>query len=208
MASIRKEIGPPFYLPSSAPSADAFTHELLHLLISKKEVYITSSLKIQLQNPIFTHILKSDLAEHIGNCLEHNKMLPIYLALGFEQNKFLFDYYEHKFGPMDRYLIQTYITEPNRLWGEAVNNYVAKYFAMQACPNEAFDYSADLRSLALLEPKLYQILDQCWVAWEKFDINIDDPIYNSYQAITFDFVSALESWITQKRLEGFPFKLQ
>jgi hypothetical protein len=196
------------YVPSTSPCPDSFTHELLHLLISKKEVYITGSLIRSLQASEFTGIFKPDLAEHIGNCLEHTKMLPLYLALGFNRSKFLFDYNENKYSSADRYLIETYIREPNRLWSHAVNNYVAKYFAMNACPNEGFDYSTPLYSLQTLEPNLYQILDQCWADWKNLDLDVSDSIYNNYQTVSFGFISSLEEWVTRKRMEGFPFKLQ
>jgi len=191
------------YLPSSPPCKDSFTHELLHLLLDKKEIYIASSLKNQFQDPIFGNIIKSDLAEHIGNCLSHVKMLPRYLSLGFDRRKFISDYDLYKYSEADHLLIENFFKEPGRLWGDVANLFIAKFFAMKACPNEKFDYTASLASLRNIDPDLYQILETFWKDWEQFNIDIDDPVYNSYHLISFDFVSALRDWVIQKRANGF-----
>ena len=191
------------YLPSGPPCIDSFTHELLHLLLDKKEIYITSSLIIQFQDPIFEGIIQSDLAEHIGNCLNHVKMLPLYLALGFDREKFISDYNLYKYSEADRLLIEKFFKEPGRIWGIAVNQYLGKFFAMQACPNDKFNYTTDLISLRDLDQQLYDILDTFWKAWEKFDIDVNDPVNNSYHLISFDFITDLKAWVNQKRTEGY-----
>jgi hypothetical protein len=74
---------------------------------------------------------------------------------------------------------------------------------MKACPNDKFDYTADLNSLQNLDPLLYDTLDAFWSAWEKFDTDVDDPVNNSYHLISFDFITRLKAWVSQKRAEGY-----
>jgi hypothetical protein len=74
---------------------------------------------------------------------------------------------------------------------------------MQACPNDKFNYTSDLISLRNLDQQLYDILDTFWKAWEKFDVDVDDPVNNSYRLISFDFITGLKAWVNQKRTEGY-----
>ena len=69
--------------PKNRICADSFTHELLHIYLRSKGVFIGARLKRKLQSSKTLSIIYSEpLLEHLGNCLDHIKMLPIYLELG------------------------------------------------------------------------------------------------------------------------------
>ncbi len=70
----------------------AFTHELLHIFLKSNKVNIAFDLdnRIAESEKLF-YVFSNRLKEHIGNCLEHSKMLPIYLELGYEEQLFISD---------------------------------------------------------------------------------------------------------------------
>ena len=72
----------------------AFTHELLHLYMKTIEVNIASDLKITVKENVLKDIFSDSLLEHMGNCLEHFKMLPLYLARGFQNQLFVRDFHK------------------------------------------------------------------------------------------------------------------
>lgn len=86
-----------FFVPTNNYCPDSFTHELLHVYIRLKEVYIGSSLNLTISTDnTLRSIFNDRLLEHLINCLDHIKMLPMYLGLGFKREKFLLDYYDNK----------------------------------------------------------------------------------------------------------------
>ena len=71
-----------------------FTHELLHIYLRSKNINVSLDLLNKLRDPDFIDsilIFPQELVDHIGNCLEHNKMLPIFKNLGFKNHEFLTD---------------------------------------------------------------------------------------------------------------------
>jgi hypothetical protein len=191
------------YVPNQLPCKDSFTHELLHLLLDKKEIYITGSLIHDFANPVFEGTFRDDLAEHVGNCLNHVKMLPLYLELGFKRENFIADYHQRKFIDEEAALSQFILPTPGHLWKTAANLSVAKYFAAKACPNPAFDYTPQLAILEEAEPILYELLDTFWEKWKMFDIDNNDPISNNYHLLSYDFYVDLHSWILERKKAGF-----
>lgn len=75
--------------PTNKPCVASFTHELLHLLIRSTQTYAGSTIALTVQeSPMLRLVMTDNLLQHIGNCLDHAKMLPLYLEMGFERHLF------------------------------------------------------------------------------------------------------------------------
>jgi len=175
---------------------DSFTHELLHADISIKEVYIYGHLHRMFKGDvILSTIFCDDLLVHIGNVLEHVKMLPNYLNLGFDRAKFIDDYNNVKCTIKEANLIAVYFKSSGDLRRIGVDRYVGKYFAMRACPNNTIDYTDCLVKFNEIDPALFQILDKCWYTWLAHDIEHYDVIDNNYNDVLDDLYYGLINWV-------------
>src|SRR5690606_27456032 len=71
-----------------------FTHELLHLYIKHRQVRILDDLSESTKTDSeLMHLFSQPVVNHISNCLEHYKMLPMYLRRGFEIQFFTKDFH-------------------------------------------------------------------------------------------------------------------
>jgi len=188
------------YVPADAPCKDSFTHELLHLYLWQRQVFIGSNIKARIdEDPLLSCIITPGLVEHISNCLDHIKMLPIYLKLGFTRTKFISDYELEKCTDTTLDGIQYFLQDRGTLWSYFVDQFIGKFIGMKACPNDEIDYSGKLARLKEIDAKLFEILDDFWRNWENFDIEVNDPIYNPYDTLSFDLVSQLKEWVANNR---------
>lgn len=177
---------------------DSFTHELLHIYLKSKDIYLGNSIRLLVSyDEVLSKILSDNLLEHIGNCLDHIKMLPIYLDKGFRVDKFLSDYTEPKCTENEITLIRQYINAPNS-WKQAADLYIGKYFAIKSCPNLSFDYSHYLKQLNGIDSELYEILDKFWNGWINFDIYNQDAIFNNYRDLSTFLTDSLKEWAGKK----------
>lgn len=187
------------FVPPKNICRGSFTHELLHIYIRLKEIYIGASLQSAIrQSNTLSTIFVPALQEHIGNCLDHIKMLPVYLELGFERENFLFDYGDMKCTDYEIKQIRNHYKKNNRHHVNAVGLYIGKYFAIQADPNPAFNYLNASSSLRDIDSDLFQILETFIESWKDFDINNRD-ILNSYYPIVSQFCDDLIEWTTVKK---------
>jgi hypothetical protein len=194
------------YVPQDRLSASAFTHELLHILLRTKDIFIGSSLLRFRQNPNLCAILSEKLLEHIGNCLSHVKMFPIFVAMGFDKKEFISDYNVNKLSKEDVSVLQKNFHRKSLFGGvyidgACVDFYIGKYFSAKSCPNSSFDYSENLYALKCLNPELFSILDGCMNEWINLDIDDTDPITGSYLSITYPFENALEDWVLSNKIK-------
>ena len=68
-----------FYIDKDNLSKSSFTHEMLHVYLRCKDCFISGGLNNTIrQNSILSSMFSQELLEHMGNCLDHIKMLPIY----------------------------------------------------------------------------------------------------------------------------------
>jgi hypothetical protein len=193
------------YVPKNKIDPAAFTHELLHIYLRTKKVFISSGLVLSIKGyPQLSRIFSDKLLEHIGNCLDHVKMLPEYLRLGFEREDFLSDYSTHKFSKEERKIIKQNYAGSSVLGkiynSSAIDLYIGKFFAVKSCPNNTRNYTNELKELETLDSSLYQILDKFFIAWTEFDYNNDDPIFGGYHSMLFDFTDELDNWATGKKI--------
>lgn len=186
-------------IPKDDICIDSFTHELLHILIRQKGLYFGSSLKNLIRgNEILNQILSDNLIEHFGNCIDHIKMLPIYLKLGFNKNKFITDYDVNKCSKADIQQLKDNFKIGRKYYGEAVDFYIGKYIAIKADPKKHINYPKSLNELKKLDSKLYAIIDKCIDDWKKMPLEKENIWDNDYHSISFEFYESLTLWTDGK----------
>ena len=193
------------YMPKNQLNVPSFTHELLHVFLHAKGARIGNYITLYVREKLrLKNVLSENLIDHIGNCLSHIKMLPMFIQMGFDKRDFLSDYHINK-------LNDTVIDELKRnfkkksLFGNPyfsktyVDLYIGKYFAAKSCPNTDFDYSKGLHQLKMLNSELYSILDNLMNKWIDFDVNeIEDPL-SPYIDMQFEFVDEIENWLKSNK---------
>lgn len=193
------------HIPDNDINPASFTHELLHIYLRTKKVFIGGGLKLSIkEKPTLSRIFSEALLEHIGNCLDHIKMLPEFLKIGYDRKEFLLDYSTNKFTDEElRNLKANFIHNGffKKVYNaSAVDFYVGKYFAIGTCPNNELDYSNALNELQKIDKDLFSILEKFLKEWIDFDYTNDDPIAGSYHLFLFDFVDELENWTKGKQI--------
>ena len=183
------------YVPYGEPSPSSFAHELLHAELKIRGVNFSTKLSV-LERPALIPIFSDALSDHITNVLEHRKMFPRFLSLGYNEDEFLSD---------SRIAILTQQEVESLIIGlrhgmdysaEGINNYIGKYLAARASCFSFFNYDEKLQQLRDVEPGLSSVLEGLVDRWDKYDIeNEGDPLYDSYLMISFDFLNGVESWV-------------
>ncbi|OAQ38188.1 hypothetical protein A5893_15430 [Pedobacter psychrophilus] len=146
---------------------------------------------------ILKRIFSDKLLEHINNCLDHIKMFPIYMEMGFEEEKFLLDFYEDKCTSKEISNLKNLYKIGRRFNSQAVDFYIGKFFAIKADPNKNFNYENCLKTLNQLDSKLFSILTDFVCEWQEFNIELKDPMC-SYRDIVNKFYENLKAWMTKK----------
>lgn len=185
----------------------SFAHELLHIKNSANGIYLNGAL-IRLRNgsSLIQKMFPQKLMEHIGNCLEHIKMLPEFLEMGYLDEEFISDYHQEKL-PDDEIKdinkefkkTKSYTTTYNAL---AIEYFVAKYFAAKACNNNAFDHEKQLEKLKSVDESLFNILNDFMEKWNNYDFSHEGDFlnYDGYNIILFNLIEALETWASNKNI--------
>lgn len=196
------------YIPRTAkPCPDSFGHELLHILVRSTDTFIGASLSmIVKESNSLSAILSTNLLNHISNCLEHIKMLPLYLSMGFDISRFIVDYNAPKLTINEvAYLRSTMVKK--RLLRKAsyvpiaVDLYIGKYFAVKACPNSTINYEPLIQDLKSIDEELWDILESFWKSWLAYDIfKIREAIDSDYHEIVYDFTDRLEEWQAKREM--------
>ena len=188
------------FVPKTTVCIDSFTHELLHLWMDIRDVSVSRTLSSTFKtDPFFSLLFKPELGEHIGNCADHYKMLPIYLEMGFDRAKFIEDYNSTKCNKMDMSFIEGWYNHEDIISRRyAAENYIATYFSIKACPNPQFEYKECLNRLRQIDSKHYKILEEFWLAFEHFDITQTNSIFNSYRTFTYPFTESLKRHLVLK----------
>jgi hypothetical protein len=185
-----------FYLPLLSPSPEALAHELLHVYLHSKKVNLDVAImrKINSSN-ILTRIFSPPLLEHMGNSLNHIKMLPYFLRLGYNKENFLYDHTVNKCTGGELKLIKGNYKVRNQYSCDAIDLYVGKFFAVKADTNQDYDYSQCLKELNKIDDRLFSILSKVLNSWEIFDIENTEA---SYSPIADQFYIDLKNWMTNK----------
>lgn len=182
-------------------SPDSFTHELLHIHLRSKECFLTGSMKnLIASNFTLSKILSDALIEHISNCLEHIKMLPIYLKMGFDRTKFIEDYNLYKATSNEIEHFETLYRNNAEINLSLVDPYIGRIFSILADPNEDFNYEADLIRLKKIDAELYKIIQKMFEHWKEIKLE-DRQIYDDdYRVVTYNFYEDLEQWMLSNNI--------
>lgn len=190
------------------PCAASFAHELLHLLIRSTQTYIGSTITLIVrESPDLRQIMTDGLLQHIGNCLDHAKMLPLYLEMGFDRTLFIKDYATPKLTVEELKNIQQrfcrkYIFRKTSYNPAIIDCYIGKYFAVKACPNNTIDYSYLLYELKDVNQDLWQILDDFWRRWMEYDIFKQRKVFEeNYSTLGYEFTENIKKWLAHKTLK-------
>ncbi len=193
-------------VPFDNLDAASFTHELLHIYLRTKKVFIGGGLTRSIkESEKLSKIFSDNLVNHIGNCLDHIKMLPEFLKLGYSESDFLSDYSVNKLTADEISKIKSHYSASilfKKIYNtSAVDLFIGKYFAANSCSNKSYDYQRQLNELKKIDPDLFQILETFLTDWKNFDYNDTDPITGSYLSLLFDFIDSLEKWTDGKTIK-------
>jgi len=190
-----------FYIDQNNLCKDSFTHEMLHVYLKLKETYIGASLELTIKgNKTLSSIMSSQLIDHMGNCLDHVKMLPIYLELNFDREKFLLDYNEYKCTRDELAMLKKYYKNGSTVNLQAVDAYIGRLVSIFADPNDTFDYSRDLNELKKIDLLLYQIIERLFTHWKEVKIEDRKVFEDDYHTVTFNFHENMKKWISHNRI--------
>lgn len=191
------------YVPyGQTPDPAAFAHELLHIDFSLRGMEIPAGIRLMIFGRPFSMCFTDELVEHISNCLNHIKMLPDFLQLGYKSNEFVSDFHTDKLTAQDVADVALNYRDPvtGVYNSEAVNIYIGKYFAARTCANTGFNYVQNLKALNNIDPDLFWVLEQFYTQWNAYN-KTTAPIYITPHSIVFDFVENLEQWSTGKSIQ-------
>lgn len=194
--------------PTNESCVASFAHELLHLLIRSTQTYAGSAIALTVhENPILQLVMTDNLLNHIGNCLDHAKMLPLYLEMGFERNLFIKDYEMPKLTTEELELIQQrfrqkHIFQKSTYNPMGVDFYIGKFFAIKACPNNTIDYSVLLYGLEEIDRDLWQILNNFWISWLEYDVFKKRAVFEEdYHELTWRFTDSIKNWLNNRKIK-------
>lgn len=194
------------YVPvNKKPDAASFTHELLHLYLPQRKIYIGGAIECMMCEiyPLNT-IFDKCLYDHIKNSLEHVKMLPIFLRMGYPIESFLLDYYEEKLTANDVKTLRREYKSGFFSRGykhRAVNYYIGKFFAAKADINPTNHYDKLLSDMNQLDSSLYSAIDKFWNGWIDYDVEKKrDILEEDYNALVDRLVNELNDWSNNKKI--------
>lgn len=185
-------------VPNSNVSSAGFTHELLHIFLYTEGFYVAGTLIVALdQYHKLSEKFPYDLFHYVGNCLEHQKMLPHFLEMKFNIEDFIYDYYINKLTDADIVNIKKLFSSKKNFrkiyYSKGIHCYIKTYFSVIGDPNENFNHKENLKKLKKLDVKLYQILENCWTEWKKVN-------NKEYVHVLRKFIFELENWSKNKKI--------
>ena len=187
-----------FFIDKNNLCKDFFTHEMLHVLMGMKDLYFSSSLKLTLpQSKILSENLSSQLIEHIGNSLDHIKMLPIYLELGFDRKKFILDYTKYKCSAEEITQFNRYYKVGKKVNLKTIDSYIGRLVSILSDANEDFDYSADLKKLEKVDPLLFKIIVRLIDHTKEVKVLDRTFFEDDHRTVISNFYKNMINWISK-----------
>lgn len=180
------------YIPEEDATIELFTHELLHVYLVINGISIKSYLKERFRNePLLHWSLTENLFEQVGDCLEHSKMLALYLSMGFERELFCETYYMLCCNEMSMQIIRSGMNKeiPTKI---SLHHFIHKYFAIKTCLNPLFNYDTELQELKSINGELYFVLEKFWTEWNALDTSNNSV--PSFKSSTNNFIHDLGIW--------------
>ncbi len=187
-----------FFINKNNLCKDSFTHEMLHVYMEIKDLYFSSSLKLTLpQSKILSENLSPQLIEHIGNSLDHIKMLPIYLELGFDRKKFIIDYDQYKCTNEEIMIFNKYYKIGKKINLKVIDAYIGRLISILCDPNSDFDYSSDLKKLEKIDPLLFKIIVRLINHTKEVKV-LDRTIFeDNHRTVISNFYKNMINWISK-----------
>jgi hypothetical protein len=190
-----------FYIDPNNLCKDSFTHELLHVYLRLKEFYIGASLTNTIMgSKILSMILSDKLIEHMGNCLDHVKMLPLYLEMGFDRKKFIVDYNLYKCTDEELLEFKRFYRNGKKVNVNLVDPYIGRIVAILADPNDELDYSKDLEKLKQIDSHLYQIIERLITHWKEVKIQERNIWEDDHTTVTYNFYQNMKTWMSNTKI--------
>lgn len=184
-----------FFVDEKNLCTDSFTHEMLHVYLSLNKIHINGALKLRLLgDDFFSSILSPNLVDHIGNCLEHTKMLPLYLELGFDKEKFILDYNVFKCEEIELKNFELYYSNNSVINKNAIDPFIGRIVAILSDPNDSFDYSIQLKRFKKVDTKLFQVITNLFKNWSELKIKDRTLLDNDYTDVVNLFIDELNEW--------------
>lgn len=151
------------------------------------------------EKPNLQKIFSENLVSHLTNCLQHVKMLPIYLQMGYEKKNFIADSSLNKCDIVLAKRIKKrfkILGIYNRL---AIDNYIGRYIAMKADVS-GINYFVQLEFFYITDKMLYEILDKFWNKWENFDILKSSASDYWRDDFAGELIDSIEEWMKMKTI--------
>lgn len=185
------------YVLTSKPDAASFAHELLHVKMFADGITAGCCLRgLVLQHPILNKIITTSTLDVITNCMEHVKMLPKFLAMGYCNAEFISDYHSRKMDIQDfTALCNWYRIDKTG----ARDRFIGTYCAMRADNNPQHKYAIYYGLLKQLDKPLYDIVNRFWNEWLQYDTDKRrEPWEPDYGPLISDFVHELGECLKAK----------
>lgn len=184
-----------FYVDESNLCPDSFTHEMLHVYLNLNGIHINGALRLRLLgDDFFSSIFSLNLIEHIGNCLEHTKMRPLYLELGFDKEKFILDYNVFKCEEIELKNFELNYSNNSVINKNAIDPFIGRIVAILADPNASLDYSIQLKRLQKVDTKLFLVITNLFKNWSELKIKDRTLLDNDYTDVVNLFINELNEW--------------
>lgn len=184
---------------TNTPNPASFAHELLHIKLSIDGLRAGGCFRtVMQQNKVLGSIFTKGAIDHVTNCMEHVKMLPYFLNLGYANEDFLSDYHKSRMNSFYLLFIKCQFLYGNRRW--AFTQLICSVIAMMSDNNPGHEYSKCYRRIAAFAPELYSAISDFWNEWLAYDITKTDE-WNSpidFWEGTHNFEARLENLVRDK----------
>ncbi len=181
-------------VPARDPQPASFAHELLHAKLWIKQVYCSPKLAVS-GCPKLVPIFSEELCDHFTNILEHRKMFPEFIAMGYKEQEFLADSQTPALTKESADYLLLKIKFHGFYLAPGVGDFIGTYLAARLGCFSYYDYSEELQILRNAEPELSSILDSLAESWNKYDYEKEgDILATSYIEVIGDFVENLNEW--------------
>lgn len=186
------------YYSNEELADETIIHELLHIKIKKYRFSSTNHIWFLFQqHPFFSGVFTKELCNHIGNCMEHFKMFPIYQSMGYLPQKFIKNGGELQADLLN--LNKIYLKINGELSSQMVDFYIGNLISIYADPVKN-NYQKHLETLKKKDIELFEIVKEFWDSWTNFDLEKQDVIFNNVTDLYNKFMNGIETWYLKKQL--------
>ena len=184
------------HIPYGKASPSSFAHELLHAELKIKGVHFSTKLSVS-ERPLLVPIFSENLSDHITNVLEHRKMYPKFISMGYYEEEFLADSHISILDPQKASSLVAKLKDgKGRYYPKGIGLFIGHYLAVICSCFSFFNYEKELQFLKTSEPSLTSILDALVARWDEYDIEKEgDQLVDSSLLISYDFLNEVEEWV-------------